>query len=187
MNRRAAISLTAMSVLLLGGAMPANAGRDPIQPPQPEPLIGATGPVVETQAESYAAHPLVGAWLVDAKPSVPGINLHTSVFNADGTTSDSSPGSSGRGVWVPTSENTADVSFVEVVSSDDGHEATVMINTSLEVSEDGASWTGMHTVHFSPEMAELFGTPNGEYGPMAVSATRIVLEPMDPVGPMPGE
>lgn len=142
--------------------------------------------VAFAQEATVASHPVVGAWIVDAEPSNPGVNLHTSVFYADGTTTDSSPGSTGAGVWVPTGEQTADVSFVEIVADEDGRQATVTINTSLEVSEDGQSWSGMNSVHFSPEMSEYFGAPEGEFGPMAVNATRINLEPMDPDGPMPG-
>jgi len=147
-------------------------------------LVPVTGAIA--QEGSMASHPVVGAWIVDAEPSNPGANLHTSVFYADGTTTDSSPGSSGAGVWAPTGEHTVDVSFVEIVADEQGHQATVTINTSLDVSEDGQSWSGMNSVHFSPEMSEYFGAPEGEFGPMAVSATRIVLEPMDPDGPMPG-
>jgi len=62
------------------------------------------------------------------------------------------------------------------------------VRTSIEVAEDGQSFTGTYTIEYPAAMAEAMGMPVGQAGPGDVTAQRVVVEPMGvPVGPIPEE
>ncbi len=61
----------------------------------------------------YADHPLVGSWIIDADPEDPENPLEMSTIFSDGTMIDSAAdGTNGHGVWEPTGDRTATVTFL---------------------------------------------------------------------------
>jgi len=184
MNRRTAIPLTAALLLLVGGATPAMAGRDPLVLPPAEQALRDS---LDGPSGIYVGHPLVGSWLVDPQPDDPGNPLAIDTFAADGTIRHAG-GAAGAGAWVPTGERSAHMTLIWVEANEDGGWGTVTIKGTIEVSQDGLTWSGgEQTIEFSDGMAETFGTPLGEFGPMPqASARRITVELMNPSGPMPG-
>jgi hypothetical protein len=116
-----------------------------------------------------AEHPLVGAWLVDAEPENPDNQLELDIFSADGTLTGVLVDGVTAGVWEPTGENTANITFrfLDV-------EGSGIIRASIEVAPDGESFTGTYTLEFiDPD-----GTSSGEIGPGLVEGTRLAVEPM---------
>jgi len=105
-----------------------------------------------TAAQDLAEHPIVGAWLImNANPPQ---SPSPTIFAADGTVTladlpsslDPDLGvvflSTGVGVWEPTGERSAHVTFVQVNSDANGtYLGTVTVDGYPEVSADGQSWT----------------------------------------------
>jgi len=191
MNRRAAIPLTAASLLLLVGAMPASAAADPIGSPEYERTAQRAAERAGANAfdwsDRFDGHPLIGSWLVDPQPQDPSNPYAIDTFFEDGTIRHAG-GAVGGGAWVPTGPNTANTTMTWVEVADDGRWGTVTIRGTVEVSADGLTWSGGSvTIEFSEGMAEVTGSPEGEFGPLPqASAQRIGVEVMDPIGPMPG-
>lgn len=150
-------------------------------------LLLATTVAVVAQEEDRTSHPLVGSWLTDVRPGDPENPLALDTFFADGTIRHSG-GWDGAGSWRPTGARTADMTLVWVQVAEDGAWGTVTVRGTVEVSEDGQTWSGgEQTLEFSEGMGDAFDAPVGEFGPLPQpSAQRINVEPMDPDGPMPG-
>jgi hypothetical protein len=146
-------------------------------------LAVASGALAQDDTEG---HPLVGGWLVISDTSDPTGVPETVVFHDDGTLVNVSPGEEegeGQevtlGVWEPTGERTANILFTSPFSPEMGEVGAFTVRASLEVSEDGNSFSGQYTIAVT-------GIPEaeGEYGPETVTATRITVEAMGtPVGP----
>lgn len=146
-------------------------------------LVLALPTVAQDESIQTSDHPIVGSWIVDAETEpTPGLNI----FAPDGTMFENrSPGP--VGVWSPTSETGADVLFhVPVEDPEAGFVGFGTTRASVEVAENGQSWSGTYTFEPPAAMAEAMGLPVGELGPVEVTAQRITLEPMgEPVASMP--
>jgi hypothetical protein len=143
------------------------------------------GSVVLAQDDTEG-HPLVGGWSIDSEVENPDNPSETALFHDDGTVVNVAPVEEGAeqevivGVWQATGERTADVTFTNYETDEEGATFTFTIRAALEVSEDGATFTGQYTF-------ELSGIPGveGEYGPETVTGTRLAVEPMgSPVAPV---
>jgi hypothetical protein len=120
-------------------------------------------------------HPLVGVWVIDTDVDDPTNGPGVVTVGADGIWHEvDSDGTSGFGAWRATGARTAEVVFVYP-----GEEGTVLIRATIEVAEDGRSFTAPYTVEFvSPD-----GTATGQYGPGSAVANRLDAEaPGPPVG-----
>lgn len=117
---------------------------------------------------SGATHPLVGSWLVNTSPEgEPPLELAT--LSADGTMIDTSfDGANGHGAWEPTGDRSGIVTFVVILEDS----TRLLIRASIEVSEDGQSFTGTYTNEFF----DTTGQGTGEIGPGPVTGTRINAE-----------
>ncbi len=120
-------------------------------------LIGLSRESLGTTAQgttptNLVEHPIVGAWLI-MNANAPQ-NPSPTIFAADGTVTladlpsirDPDLGvvfaSTGIGVWEPTGERSAHVSFVQVNSDAKGtYLGTLTLDAYPEVSEDGQTWT----------------------------------------------
>ena len=116
-----------------------------------------------------AEHPLVGAWLVDAEPENPDNQLELDVFSGDGTLTGVLADGVTAGVWEPTGENTANITFRFLDAEGSG-----IIRASLEVAPDGQSFIATYTLEFTA----LDGTSSGEIGPGMAEGTKFTVEPM---------
>jgi hypothetical protein len=132
-----------------------------------------TAPGVSAQAP--AEHPAIGAWIVDG--------TEVAVV-APGSVEGSAYGS-----WAATGERSADVTSLWPLSDPEaGFIGFGILRASIEVAEDGQSFTGTYTMELPAGMAEAMGVPVGQLGPGDVTGQRIAVEPMGtPVGPMPAE
>lgn len=135
-----------------------------------------------------AGHALVGGWLADTDPEDANSFDSVFLFHDDGTfmqleaNDGETPGQSYAGVWAATGDNSADLTIIQVVTNIDGlnsgTNSQFIIRASIEVAEDGQSFTAQYTF-------EMGGMPGieGQYGPGSASGTRIAVEPMGtPVG-----
>ena len=147
--------------------------------------LGAFSPVVAQ--EDPAAHPLVGAWVVDATPDDPSDQVDLFVVNPGGTLVTAGVQGPGAGSWEPTGDRTADVTFNGlVVLPGGGFGGLVTVRASGEVAEDGQSFTATFTFEPPAAMVQMLGVPEGQLGPGEVTAQRIDIEPMgETVGPIP--
>jgi hypothetical protein len=142
--------------------------------------------LVQAQDDGMATqgHVLVGAWLADTEETDANPFDAVFLFHDDGTyvefdaAGEDSPGETDGGVWSPTGPQTADLTIVQVVTNDEGVNGKFTIRASIQVADDGQSFTAQYTF----ELDEATGMV-GEYGPGTVTATRITVEPMGtPVG-----
>jgi hypothetical protein len=144
-------------------------------------LVGlvAVGRVAGTGAQD-AAHPLVGAWLLNTDVDTPGSTPSTlASFSADGVyTQVDADGSAGIGSWAATGPTTADLTFYGLLPDEAGG-GRFTVRAAIEVAADGQTLTATYTLEFTmPD-----GTSTGQYGPGHVTGTRIAVEPMGtPVG-----
>jgi hypothetical protein len=147
--------------------------------------VAIPGALAQDESMAVAEHPLVGAWIIEPTPDGPqdlltvapgGIMIEA---GADGTT--------GYGSWVSTGERNADATFlVAFTDPEAGFLDYAVFRASVEVSEDGQSFSGTYTIEPPAEMAEAFGMPAGEQGPGDVTGQRIAVEPMgETVAPIP--
>jgi hypothetical protein len=185
-SRAAAIGSSAAMLLLLGaavwssptgrGAAHAEAAASTEIPTSTEGAAAST----DTPEVSADGHPVVGAWLLveaddpDSPPSL-------IAFTSDGIYQQADfDGINGYGSWESTGPSSAAMTFIQQFPDDEGNfGGSATIRAAIEVSPDGQSLTADYTI----EMNAGEGTPAGEYGPGAVSATRIAVEPMGtPVG-----
>ncbi len=129
-------------------------------------------------------HPLVGAWvLTDGQDADSPAALVS--FGADGIYRDTdvADGRDSYGAWEATGPSSAAVTLVQTFPEDDIGDVAgfAKIRAVLEVSVDGASFTGEYTL----EVEGAADVPTGEYGPGTVTGTRISVEPMGtPAGPL---
>lgn len=146
--------------------------------------LGAMAPGVAAQDEADD-HPLVGAWIVDPAEGEEQVEVMT--FHPDGTLVEVNPDTGAVGVWEPTGERGGDLMFMLPEADPETSRAgLITIRASLEVSEDGQTFSGTYTFEPSALMVEMMGMSPGEYGPAEVTGERMTLEPMgEPVGPMP--
>ena len=69
---------------------------------------------------------------------------------------------------------------------DAGFTGFVTVRASVEVAEDGQTFSGTYTLEFPDRVTEAFGLEAGEYGPADVTGQRVEVEPMGaPLGPIP--
>ncbi len=131
-------------------------------------LVGG-GALVAAQDTDYSDHPLVGSWAVDIDPEDPENPLEMSTFFPNGTMIDSAPdGTNGHGVWEPTGDTTATVTFY--LFFEDGYQ--LVVRASVEVAPDGQSFTTPYTNEF----IEASGESSGEIGPGMAEGTRLELQ-----------
>jgi len=136
--------------------------------------VGFSNGSVDAQDVSTQDHPLVGTWLANTDPENQPDPSETFTFSSDGTYIDvDSSGSTTLGSWEATGENTATLTIVGF-ESDDDEESTgsVTIRATIEVSEDGNSFTAEYTLEF----IDAEGTSTGEAGPGAATGTRLLVE-----------
>ncbi len=150
-------------------------------------LVGLVGRVAFTGSSAAqdstpmatTGHPVVGTWLLvddDDPESEPSLV----VFTSDGIYQQTDyDGSTGFGVWEATGPSSAAMTFYFQFSDDEGNFAgRATIRAAIEVDPDGQRFTATYTLENTGE-----GLPTGEYGPGAVTATRMQVEPMGtPVG-----
>ena len=100
------------------------------------------------------------------------------------------PDGTGYGSWAATGERSADATFL---SPQQDPECGCLlgygtIRTSIEVAEDGQSFTGTYTIEFPGAMAETMGLAAGQQvGPGTVTGQRITVDPMGEPVPFPEE
>jgi len=126
------------------------------------------------QHTATAGHPLVGTWLADTDQESSDNALDTFAFSADGIYYQSEAGGGSLlGAWEATGERTATLTAVGAEADEDGTNfGSMWIRASIEVSEDGNSFTAEYTIEFvQPD-----GTPSGEAGPGIVTGERLVVE-----------
>jgi hypothetical protein len=153
-------------------------------PPGTTAAPGTNPPATNTPATNDGAvastegHLLVGAWVLSdaAQPDAP---QSLAVYTSDGIYQQTDyDGASGYGAWESTGPTSAAMTFMQLFpdeNGDVGRSATV--RATIEVNADGQSFTADYTVELGG------GVPAGEFGPGAVTATRIAVEPMGtPVG-----
>ena len=87
---------------------------------------------------SMANHPLVGTWIILPRESDPGSTPSVSVFTPDGAFIDANGGLAG--LWHPTGPNTADHTFVGIISAPDFN-GYVVVRGQIEVDQSGEHWS----------------------------------------------
>lgn len=150
--------------------------------------MAALSPAVTAQGGSGSGgHPLVGVWLVDPTPQDPSDPLELITVAPGGVAIPGGTESGGAAAWSPTGERTADMIILAPGGDPQaGFVGYVTARISLEVSEDGETFSGTYTVEFPAAASEAFGMPAGELGPGEVTGQRVAVEPMgEPVGPLP--
>jgi hypothetical protein len=146
------------------------------------------GPAVLAQAQATDADPIVGTWATDVSPSDGAGPDGLTVFLPGGVVLDLRGGTVGAGTWSATGANSADVTIASP-AGDPGADFAgfVTIRASVEVSDDGQTFSGTYTLEFPAGLSESSGLPAGELGPGDVTGQKVALEPMGtPVGPIPG-
>ena len=126
------------------------------------------------QDTTTEGHPLVGTWLADTDQESPDNALDTFVFSADGTFFQSEAGGgSVLGAWEATGDRTATLTAVGAEADENGtNVGSIWIRASIEVSEDGNSFTAEYTIEFvQPD-----GAASGEAGPGIATGDRLVVE-----------
>jgi hypothetical protein len=133
-------------------------------------------------------HGFVGSWRLTA--TVPGSPSTQSLdtFMADGTYLDSdlpvpagaggeavTISTAGHGVWQPTGANTAQVTFVDLVSDLQGNFLTVeTISIQATLGADGNTFSGIFSVSVADPSGKVVAEVTG-----TVQGTRITLEPIE--------
>ena len=121
------------------------------------------------QDTEFADHPLVGSWIVDTDPEDPENPLELATIFSDGAALlSSADGTTGHGVWEPTGDDTASLTFLLVF--EDGTRLT--IRASVEMAADGQSFTSPYTNEFFDPS----GQSSGEIGPGTAEGTRVEVE-----------
>ncbi len=127
------------------------------------------GGALAAQDTDFTDNPFVGSWIVDSDPENPQNPPELTVLTPSGSVIDTSAdGTTGVGMWEPTGDTTANVTFTVVF--DDGTQ--VMIRAAVELAPDGQSFTGNYTNEFFDPSGE----GSGEIGPGTVEGTRMVVE-----------
>lgn len=115
-----------------------------------------------------AEHPLVGTWTLDTDLENPDNSLSLDVFAADGTYIEVDVDGVAAGVWEPTGDSTANLTFRFI-----DEEGMGIIRASIEVAPDGQSLTATYTLEF----IDSDGTSSGEIGPGTAEGTKLTVEP----------
>lgn len=144
-------------------------------------LLAMVVTVPGVSAQAPAEHPAVGAWIVDGN--------EVAVVAPGGIMTSGSVEGSAYGSWAATGDRSADVTSLWPLSDPEaGFIGFGILRASIEVAEDGLSFTGTYTMELPAGMAEAMGVPVGQLGPGEVTGQRIAVEPMGtPVGPLPAE
>jgi hypothetical protein len=130
-------------------------------------------------------HTLVGMWVVDVDSSGTLDAPALLTVSRDGTMRFSDCCSSpSAGVWAARGRRGADVNVLLPRGDGDGYVGFNTLRGSVEVSQDGQSFTATYTMDI-PIRGE--GT-SGQLGPVAASGVRVDVEPMgEAVGPVPSD
>lgn len=129
----------------------------------------------EATPAGMSGHPLVGAWMMDGDANDPANPLELIVFTADGLYIGADAfGGNTIGAWEPTGARTAVITLAFPLSGGDAPGGLVQVRGTVEVAEDGQSFTAPYTL----EVVGPGGARSGEYGPGAATGTRMVIEPM---------
>jgi uncharacterized cupredoxin-like copper-binding protein len=149
-------------------------------------MVAATPGV---SAQDTAEHPAVGAWIIDATPEDATDPPELVTVAPGGIIVNAGQEGAGYGSWAATGDRTADATFLFPFMDPEGaFVGFAMVRTSIEVAEDGQSFTGTYTFEPPAGMAEAMGVPVGQLGPGEVTGQRVAVEPMgEPVGPIPEE
>lgn len=148
---------------------------------------GVMAAPVAAQDGSMAEHPFVGAWIIDPTPQDPSDPPDLFTVAAGGTVTSASSDGIGSGAWSASGDHSADVTFVvPSVDPEAGFMGLLTVRASVDVADDGASFSGTYTLEFPAAVSEAFGMPAGEVGPGEVTGQRVSVEPMgEQVGPIP--
>ncbi len=147
-------------------------------------------PSVQAQDDemgTMGAHPAVGAWSIDPEVENPDNPPEYTVLGPDGAVINFNPvGGPAIGSWSARDERTADLTMLSpVVDEEGGYLGLMTIRASVEVADDGQTFSGSYTLEFPAGLEDMF-PPAGEYGPAEVVGERISVELMgEPVGPWP--
>jgi len=149
--------------------------------------IAPAAVAAKDDSQATADHPFVGAWVIDADLTDPSAPDQILLVGPGGILVDAGLDFSSYGAWTPSGDHTADVTFyVAAGDAETGFLGFQTIRSSVEVAEDGQSFSGTYTSEFPAAMLEGSGMAAGEYGPGEVTGQRIDVEPMgEPLGPMP--
>jgi hypothetical protein len=128
---------------------------------------------ISAQDTSTEDHPLVGTWLTNTDPQMAG-EYEPMIFHADGTYVDVEVGGDVLlGTWEATGATTAILTIQGFEADDEGTVGGgITIRASIEVSEDGNTFTGQYTIEF----INADGSSTGEAGPGEVTGTRMPAE-----------
>jgi len=149
-------------------------------------LVIATAPAAAAQNGSDE-HPLVGAWIVDPTPQDPDDPPDLFVFAPGGIAVTGITQGTGVGAWQSTGERTADLTMVApALHPEVGFQGFFTGRGSIDVAEDGQSFTGTSTIELPVEIQDILGLPAGQLGPREFTGRRISAEaPGEPVAPLP--
>ena len=149
--------------------------------------IAPAAVAAQDDSQATADHPFVGAWVIDADSADPSPPDQILLVGPGGTLSDASLDFFGYGAWTPSGDRTADVTFYTPIGdAETGFLGFQTVRASVEVAEDGQTFSGTYTNEFPAAALEGTGIAAGEYGPEEVTGQRIDVEPMgEPLGPMP--
>ena len=153
-------------------------------------LLGLLASGVSTRAQdatpdamsammATATHPIVGAWELDNDPDHPGTEISYVVFHADGTYLEiGTGGQADVGVWEPTGERTADVTFFFAdVEPDPDVVVRGVGKMAAEVDATGNALTAPFT--FEAHAADGTVPFSGQF---LALGTRLEVMPMVPLG-----
>lgn len=133
-------------------------------------LIGV-GRYASAQDAGLATHPAQGTWTVESDPGDAEYSPRLVMLSADGSAIFlSGYGTSALGVWEPTGDTTAAVTFTMVTNGP----AKIVMRASIEIAPDGESFTGVFTNEFIFDPAG--GGTSGELGPGTLEGTRMEVE-----------
>jgi hypothetical protein len=118
----------------------------------------------------YSGHPLVGTWHLDIDLGGEDTSCPSQViFTGDGGYIDvDCEGFVLIGVWEPTGDLTANMTFTSVEAG-----GGYRVRAAIEVAEDGQSFTATFTFEI---LISATGEGSGEYGPGTATGTRQVAE-----------
>ncbi len=150
-------------------------------------LLGTVAAAPGVSAQATDDHPAVGVWLTDGSPDDTTDPLDLMTVAPGGIVTIVLPDGTAYGPWAATGERSVDATFL---ASQNDPEAGLVgyatIRASIEVAEDGQSFTGTYTIEFPAAMAEAMGLPLGQQvGPGTVTGQRIAVEPMGEPVPFP--
>ncbi|HEU0115056.1 MAG TPA: hypothetical protein VFQ80_10290 [Thermomicrobiales bacterium] len=170
MRRRVVWVLPFAALLLASLFLPGRAGT---------PAGAQSGTPVPTTA----GHPLVGAWMLDVDVADPTNPPSLAIFSSDGIYQQTNAdGTDGFGVWVPTGDETANVTILFNNQENGAFSGTTKVRASVTLDGSQTSFTAPYTLEFiAPD-----GSSSGELGPATARGVRIEAETMGtPVGTIP--